>query len=315
MRVGVCLPQVGNLADPNLVPPFAAAVERAGYHSLWVMDRLLTPIDPKNEYPGVGKDGLPPEMQIVLDPIGVLTVAALATSRVRLGTSVLVGPWYPPVLLARALTTLDLVSRGRLTIGLGLGWSADEYEAAGVPMTERGGRYDDLLAALQAIWTDDVVAVQRSYVRIAPAVIRPKPVQPGGPPVLLGLYGRKGLDRVARQAAGWNPNGLPIPQLREGWAYIRSRAVEFGRDPDEIELVVGANIKLTDRPIEGPDRTMYFGTIEQVADDLDATRRAGAHEVILGEWEDPKSVEESLGPIESVVAQLDCGISPVLPIG
>src|SRR5690348_5693220 len=122
MRYGIGLPQVGHLADPDAVRAVAIAAEAAGLSSLWAMDRLLAPLDPRTPYPATPDGVLPIEQHTVLDPLGLLTLAASVTTRVRLGTSVLVAPWYAPALLARSLTTLDLISRGRLTVGLGLGW-------------------------------------------------------------------------------------------------------------------------------------------------------------------------------------------------
>ena len=154
-RIGLALPQIGALADParhrrgRHAPP-----TRLGYASLWAMDRLLAPLAPRTPYPASPDGELPPEQRITLDPIGALTLAAAVTERVRLGTSVLVAPWYPPVLLARALTTLDHISAGRLTVGLGLGWSVDEYEAVGVPQRRLAGHSEEVLDVLEAIWTD-----------------------------------------------------------------------------------------------------------------------------------------------------------------
>src|ERR1700734_3286501 len=167
MRYGLHLPQTGHLADPTLISAVATAGERAGYSSAWGIDRVLAPIQPRSKYPGSGKSGLPPEMKSVLDPIGVLTVAALSTAKIRLGTSGLGAPWYPAILLARSLTTLDIISKGRVTIGLGLGWSIDEYEACGVPMAGRGDRYEELIQVLTSAWSEDIVEVRGKHVNIA----------------------------------------------------------------------------------------------------------------------------------------------------
>jgi alkanesulfonate monooxygenase SsuD/methylene tetrahydromethanopterin reductase-like flavin-dependent oxidoreductase (luciferase family) len=113
----------------------------------------------------------------------------------------------------------------------------------------------------------------------------PKPVQRPRPPVLLAAYTPEGLDRVARRADGWNPAGLPVEMLAPMWASVRDLAAGHGRDPDALELVVRANIVISDRPIDG-ERASYAGTVEQVAADIADTRRAGAHEVILALYGD-----------------------------
>ena len=252
MRLGVSLVQSGHLADPAIIRSTATGAERVGYSSLWVGDRL-----PGREASGVQTGR--PDLSTVLDPITVLSFAAACTTRVRLGTSVLVAPWYRPALLARSLTSLDVLSDGRLTVGLGLGATVDDFAALGVPEDELGRRLDDALDVLDGTWAG----------------------APRRPAVLLAASTSEGLDRVARRADGWNPAGLPVDQLTPMWASVRDLAAGYGRDPDALQLVVRAALDVRDRPVDH-ERAPFSGTIEQVAADLADTRRAGAHEVILG---------------------------------
>jgi probable F420-dependent oxidoreductase len=277
MRLGVSLAQAGRLADPASVRSAATAAEQMGYASVWVSD-CLTP--PTSASPPDGRCTAAPTDEVVttLDPLSVLTYAAAVTTRVRLGTSVLVAPWYRPSLLARSLRSLDVLSDGRLTVGLGLGWPLDEYAALGVPENELGRRLDDALDLLDALSTGPALPIggdgdgSRS---VAGGVPRRRP------PVLLAAYTPAGLDRVARRADGWNPSGLPVEQLAPLWAKVRDLAAGHGREPDALELVVRADITISEQPIDG-ERPSYAGTVEQVAADIADTRRAGAHEVILG---------------------------------
>lgn len=248
MRLGVSLAQTGRLADPAAIRSAATAAEQVGYSSVWVLDRL-------------GAGGRP-DLTTVLDPLTVLTYAAACTTRVGLGTSVLVAPWYRPALLARSLSSLDVLSDGRLTVGLGLGASLDEFAAVGVPRQELGRRLDDALDVLDDVFAPSSGAHRR-------------------PPVLLAAGSTDDLDRVARRADGWNPSGLPVDLLAPMWATVRDLAAGHGRDPDSLRLVVRATIDLRDEPIDG-ERDPYSGTDEQIAADLEDTRRAGADEVILG---------------------------------
>lgn len=279
-RLGLGLAQVGPFADPAAVLDMAAKAEALGYSSLWAMDRLLTPVAPRTPYPASPDGVLPEEQRTVLDPIVALTLAATATERIRLGTSVLVAPWYSPVLLARSLTTLDRASGGRLTVGLGLGWSVDEYEAVGVPQRRLAGRSEEILDVLETVWGDDVVAHHGERFHIAPSTVLPKPVQRPRPRLLLAAYTPAGLERVARRADGWTPAGLPIEAIAPMFAAVRDLAANHGRDPDALELVVRANIKVTDHDL-GADRPAYWGSVEQVGTDLEATSATGADEIIL----------------------------------
>jgi probable F420-dependent oxidoreductase len=279
-RFGLALPQVGVLASPRAIIDVATAADELGYSSVWALDRLLSPVKARTPYPAAPDGQLPEEQRIVFDPIGALTLAATVTKRVRVGTNVLVAPWYAPALLARSLTTLDHISGGRLTVGLGLGWSADEYEAVGVPQRRLGNHSEEILDVLEAIWSSEMVEHDGERYHIAPSTILPKPVQAPRPPLLLAAYTPAGLDRIARRADGWTPAGLPVSAVAPMFAVVRDLAAGYGRDPDSIQLVPRANIKITDRPLHA-DRPAYWGSIEQVSDDIDATRATGANEIIL----------------------------------
>lgn len=308
MKIGISLPQVGPHAGPDAVRRAAVLAEARGYDSVWVLDRVLMAEEPRSAYPA-SPDGRAPEIfRTAFDPIGCLTVAAAATERVRVGTSVLIAPLYPPVLLARALTTLDHISNGRLDVGLGLGWSLDEYEACGVEQRDLGDRLEECLDVLAAVWGPDPVVFDGPRVRIAPSTISPKPVQRSGPPVLLAAYTPAGLARVGRRADGWNPAGLPVELLAPMWTTVRDEAAAAGRDPDALRLVVRANGLVTDAAIDG-DRPAYVGSVEQVAADLRATRDAGADEVVLGVVDDLSSVEEMVDVYDALTAAAD--LAPV----
>src|SRR6266508_4466620 len=133
MRLGLSLPQIGPLATTDNIATIATEAEGAGFDTLWVLDRLLAPVSPRTPYPGKPDGVLPSQFATCLDPLETLTFAAAVTERIGLGTSVLDLPWYRPLLLARRLATLDVLSRGRLVVGFGLGWSRDEYDSLGIP--------------------------------------------------------------------------------------------------------------------------------------------------------------------------------------
>ena len=137
MRFGFALPQIGSLAGPEALAMVAKRAEVLGFDSLWVLDRLLWPVSPRAPYP-IGDGSLPVQYKNAFDPVETLMFAAAHTSRIALATGVLNLPWYNPVLLARRLTTLDILSGGRLRVGFGIGWSPDEYEAAGAKIAANG---------------------------------------------------------------------------------------------------------------------------------------------------------------------------------
>ena len=209
MRFGFALPQIGSVAGPDALVTVAKRAEDLGYDGLWILDRILWPINPRAPYP-IGDGSLPVQYKNVLDPMETLTFAAAHTSRIALGTGVLNLPWYNPVLLARQLTTLDILSAGRLRIGFGIGWSPDEYEAAGVTWEERGKRADESIKVLKKIWTTDPVEFQGRYYRIPKSFIGPKPLQKPHPPIYMAAFAPSALKRVATEANGWFPVGIPL---------------------------------------------------------------------------------------------------------
>ncbi len=279
MRTGFALPQIGAAGGPEALLAVAKRAEALGFDSLWVLDRLLVPVDPRVPYP-IGDGELPTKYKRTLDPLETLTFAAAHTSRVGLGTSVLNLPWYNPVLLARRLATLDVLSAGRLRAGFGMGWSPEEYEAAGASWRERGKRADEFIRALKIIWTKDPVEFQGAYYRISKSFIALKPVQKPHPPIYMAAYAPSALKRVAREANGWFPVGIPINAIRSLFDQLRSMAREAGRDPGSLELLVRANVEFSERT-QGGERVDFTGTLDQIVSDVAATQQLGAAEIVF----------------------------------
>ncbi|MEV4222955.1 MULTISPECIES: TIGR03619 family F420-dependent LLM class oxidoreductase [unclassified Nonomuraea] len=273
MRIGLAAPQYGRFASLESLRLVAREAEEMGFASLWVGDRLLTPLEPKDRYPG-GDGSIPEAHGVFLDPFAVLSVAAATTSRIRLGTSALNACWYAPPLLARSLTTIDQLSGGRLDVGLGLGWSSDEYAAVGVPWKSRAARYEATLDALEAIWHTDPVAYSGELWTVAPSRIHPKPV--GRPPLLLGGFAPDALRRIGRRADGWLTASLPIRMLTSMWGTVLRAAEEAGRDPAALRMVLRAN-----PVVEAGGTPPRSGTVAQIAAYLDEAAAAGVHECVL----------------------------------
>jgi probable F420-dependent oxidoreductase len=241
MKIGFTLPQTGAVAwQATQVARYAREVEQLGGDSLWVIDRLLSPPNPTVGYNGA--DTFPEEFRAILDPFALLAVAATATERVLVGSNILNTPWYPPALLARTLTTLDVLSGGRLVPGLGVGWSPEEYDAVGVPMAERGARLDETLDALEQLWTADPASYDGKHVRVPETRTALKPVRT--PPIYLAGFAPNAMRRVARRADGWLPAVL-LPgtvdldaAVNQPLAAIRAMAVEENRDPGTLDMIL-----------------------------------------------------------------------------
>ncbi|MEI5102222.1 TIGR03619 family F420-dependent LLM class oxidoreductase [Streptomyces sp. PmtG] len=242
MRIGIALPQYGSHAREEAIAPFARDAESAGFDSLWVGDRSLTPVAPSDLYPGHTPDNpYPAGFKTFMDPLTVLTVAATATTRVRLGTSTLNAPWYPPLLLARSLTTLDRLSGGRLDAGLGIGWMRDEYTAVNADFGKRGALLDEALDVLEGIWTRAEFGHEGPHWSIPRAYVGLRPVQHPHPPVYLGGFSPAAMARVGRRAAGWVGVTMPPEAQAALWAMARRAADEAGRDPDALRREIRHN--------------------------------------------------------------------------
>lgn len=213
--VGLCMPQLGEGLTPAILEEFCRRAEATGYTSLWVQDHFLWPLEPRRGYAGRAGAPIPPQYRSVLAPTELLTAAALWTEHVRLGTSILVAGNHWPVPLAQRLSTIDLLSGGRLLVGLGVGWSAEEHDAAGTDVTTRGARMDDFVDALAACWADDPVSHVGPFFTIPPSIVRPKPVQRPRPQLLSGMWSEAGLERTRLKFDGWNPAGMPVARAKE----------------------------------------------------------------------------------------------------
>jgi probable F420-dependent oxidoreductase len=236
MKYGLSLPQLGTLASANAIRTVAQRAEQIGYDSLWVLERTLKPVQPVVPYPATPDGQLPEEYKIVFDPIECLTFAAAVTSRISLGTSVIVLSNHYPLILGRRLATLDQLSGGRLICGFGVGWSKDEIEAAGVDFETRGRRADEFVRALKAIWAEDPVEFRGQFFQIPKSYIGPKPVQKPHPPIIFGGYVGKTFERVVDHGDGWNPAGVPPEHLGGMIEGLRSAARAKGKRPEDYSV-------------------------------------------------------------------------------
>jgi probable F420-dependent oxidoreductase len=280
MRISIASAQYGNLGRPESIIHVAHLAEQLGYDGIWVADRLLAPLAPSERYPASADGLLPEALRRMLDPLVTLSFLAAHTERISLGTSVLSTPLYSPLMLARQLTAIDVLSGGRLKVGLGGGWSTDERIAVGAPSDHRGVRNDEFIETLLAAWTADVVVYDGRFEHVPASRIDLKPVQRPHPPIYLAAFAPASMRRVARYADGWNPGAMPFPVIARMFDVVRQMTVDEGRDPDELQLIIRGNIHLTSSSLDD-DRAPFSGTVDQIADDVGRAQDVGADEVIL----------------------------------
>ncbi|MGB3444690.1 MAG: TIGR03619 family F420-dependent LLM class oxidoreductase [Actinophytocola sp.] len=249
MQLGFMIPLVGpSVSDASALSAFVRGLEDLGYDALWVGDRLVTPVDVDSGYLARG-----PQMTRSFDPMLLLTVAAAATSRVGLNTSTLSTFYYEPPHLARLLTTLDVLSDGRLGVGVGLGWMKQEYDVArNADWQRRGKMLDDMLEFLHAWWTTSPVSWDSEFFTMPPVHVGLRPVQVGGPPIWIGGASEAAMRRVGRSGVGWLGVEGPAPAASissqdEGaarlWSIARRAAEDAGRDPDALKTAIRINLE------------------------------------------------------------------------
>ncbi len=303
MKIGISLPQLGPQASPENLIRVAERAEQLGYDSVWVLERLMVPLNPQEPYPASPDGKLPDTYKIVFDPIETLTFVAARTSKVRLGTSVLVLPYHTPIELARRLATLDVLSNGRVSVGVGAGWSHDEFEAVGTPFNRRGARSDEFLQAMIDLWTDDPVKFDGEFYHVAEAYVGPKPVQKPHPPIYVAGFGDFALKRAVRYGNGWNPSGVPNFEWFE--AMLKQLYEIAGREGRETpEVVVRAFTLVLDKAA-GEGRGVTMGSLDEIKQDIGRMRDLGVTELIHSPPEigftDSPDIEPGLALMERLI--------------
>ena len=290
MLLGVGLPVAGPWATPNNLRDVAARAEELGYASVWGFQRLLHPVD--EEWGSA--------YHSVLDPVTALAYVAAHTSRIRLGIAVVNMPFYSPLVLSKALTTLDLLSEGRLDVGLGLGWAKQEFAAVGADSAGRGKRGEEFIAYLKATWTEPEPEFHGEFYELPRCRVEPKPAQKPHPPVLMGGGAEVALRRIGRVGDGWiSSSRTDLTTIGQSIDLVRSSAVEAGRDPGRLRFVVRGVIGLTDEVLS--DRQPLQGTPDQIRADLADLESHGVTEVFLDFNWDPNTVADHIDPATSMV--------------
>jgi len=297
VSVGIALPQYGTIASPESILRVAEEAEKMGLASLLVSDRLLLPTNPKETFDG---DPWPEIFATVYDPIEMLTFVAARTRKVKLGTSVMSALFQNPVTLARRFATLDRLSGGRAIAGIGQGDFRDEFQAANIPLKRRGRGFEEFARAMRAVWGPDPVSFTGDFYNIPESRIGPKPVQPGGIPLLLGAFAPASLERAARVADGIMPaagRSTTTEKLSQTISNFREMVRRAGRNPDELKWILRVHNSLSEEKAPEP-RALLGGTPQQAVNDLPRLKELGIDHIFY-DMNHPAQV-----PIETQLALL-----------
>jgi len=246
MKFGLRYCNTGDFVDPAAAVALAQAAEAAGFDSVWTVEHTVVPAGYGSAYPyapsgkmAAGQDDIP-----LPDPLIWLAYVAAATKRIKLATGIVIVPQHNPVILAKAVATLDHLSGGRVLLGIGVGWMKEEFQALGASFEDRGKRCDEYIAAMRALWQQEKPTFHGRYVNFEAAYCRPQPAN-GTVPIIVGGHSDAAARRAGRLGDGFFPaRGSALEMVGK----VRQAAKEAGRDPDAIELTCGLPDDLDEIP-------------------------------------------------------------------
>ncbi|HEY7293592.1 MAG TPA: LLM class F420-dependent oxidoreductase [Dehalococcoidia bacterium] len=287
MRIGVQPVNSGPLATPAYISEIAELADELGFDSLQVTDHLIMPVEYSSPYPyhPSGRMAAGPD-DAYFEPLGLIAFLGGRTRRIRLGTSVLIAPYRHPVVTAKFLAGLDQLTGGRLVLGVGVGWMAEEFAALGAPpFAARGAVTDEIIQIWRTLWRDQPASFAGRFFQFAPLGMMPKPAQTGGIPIYIGGMSRPAIRRAARLGDGWQPFKLTPPELEAGLAALREQAAAIGRNLDGFEISLRLGLRLSPRATERraaeePWKALV-GTPAEVVRDLETYARLGVTETVF----------------------------------
>jgi probable F420-dependent oxidoreductase len=236
LKFGLTSINTGATSYPEALVNLAQAAESAGFESLWAGEHSIL---------ADSTTRMPPTLRI-LNPLLALTYVAAHTRTVRLGTGVLLLPQHQPLILAKELATLDVLSGGRLMVGVGVGWAEEEYQALGVPFSERGARADEYLAAMRAIWSEDKPVYHGQYVSFQGVQAFPHPIQQPTPPIITGGRAPAVIRRTVEQASGWYGFAYDLDETANVLTQLRQASNRYHRPASlgELEISIAPRIPI-----------------------------------------------------------------------
>jgi len=305
LKYGVYVYPPGGSGDPADVVRLAREAERLRFESVWIGDHVAWParFDPELHHRDVG--GRTPGPAVVdmnvFEPLTTLAYVAASVNRIRLGLGVLIAPYRHPILAAKMLAMLDVLSEGRLIVGVGTGWLREEFEMLGAaPFAHRGGVTDDYVRSFIALWTQPEPRFEGTYASVSGVRMNPKPIQKPHPPVWIGGNGARALNRAAAYGDGWMPLHQTPEEMATKVPAFQAAVDSSGRHANEFAVALGCRFRFSaDR--DGEDS--LTGTPQQMVDQLRRYEKAGVQEVHLLNDGYP-TVEELVGAWERFNAEV-----------
>jgi probable F420-dependent oxidoreductase len=288
MRYGFYLPTRGQTASPEALDTLVTRAEEWGFSSVMIADHIVFPVTIESKYPYTVSGAFPGQGD-ALEQLSLMAFVAGKTRSLRLISSVMILPYRNPVVTAKMLATIDVLSRGRVTVGVGVGWLREEFEALGAPdFDRRGAVSDEYLRIFNALWTQDPASYHGEFYRFDSVRCLPHPVQKPHPPIWVGGHSKAALRRVARLGDGWHPVGanpaVPLrpPELRALLDDLRRLTEAEGRDFSTLTISYKAPIYDSGQGVDGgAERRPFSGSQQAIADDIGTFAGLGVSELIF----------------------------------
>ena len=301
MKLGVFLPVSGRAAVPEVLTEAAQQAERLGYASVWAAERMVNPWSMETEYPYKADSQwfVPPEAPF-LETLTALTFLAGVTEKVQLGASVIVLPYRHPLFTARVATSIDTLSKGRLILGVGIGWMAEEFAALGLNFKARAGMSAEQLEIFNLLWSEERPEFHGKHYDFDPVAVNPRPVQEPRFPIWIGGESEPAQRRAARYGDAWFSYFVKITpsDLAAKYRQIGELATDVGRDPGEISLCCVRPVEVTEQAVPQEADTLR-GTPEQLVEALREYEGIGVEHMALqfmvGRWPERKLQIETFG--------------------
>jgi probable F420-dependent oxidoreductase len=286
MDFGLHLPASSATVTTEDLVRFAQQAEALGFYCLTVADHIVVPKDISVPYPYT-IDGKYPGAGYHLETLTTMSFLAGATKRIRFATSVMIAPYRNPILTAKMLSSLDVLSNGRVIVGLGVGWMKEEFDnLQAPPFEDRGKVTDEYIKAFRELWTSDNPSFKGKYCNFSNVVFLPKPVQKPTIPIWIGGHSKQALRRAGRLGDGWHPiGGVPtIPlepdDMKRDMETLAEHARRAGRDPKTIRVALKGSLFDKEKKIDGR-RRRFMGSAEEIASDIREYRAAGVDTMIF----------------------------------
>jgi len=299
MEFGLCIPHYGKPLNIPSILDTVRRVEELGFDSVWVTDHLIVPQTLGIIY----RDHM-------LEPLALLNYVAAITTRVKIGTSVVILPYRNPIVLAKMLATTDQLSTGRLIFGAAVGWMEPEFAALNVPFADRGAFSDECLRLIKLLWTEEKVSFEGRYFSFADMQASPRPLQLPHPPIWVGGNSPRARRRVAEFGDGWHATAMPLEELKAGITDVRNRWARRGRTGEPVFSmripcsIEGVSQEILNYPPRRPGRESLTGSVPTIVDRLEAYQELGVSHLAL---------ETSTQSHESTFASLEAFATRIRP--